>query len=361
MKKTILALSLALFATAWLSAQTAADGTKSAADTSKTSKPAAEPKMDTTVVTVVNGLIVPKEGLLPVRSFSHSEEVIDTVETGNDQVKVILYSDGSWQYWRDPAFADAQDREIFEKHWNNTSSNPYGKSVSDMPLVSAIWLVDSLSQFHSPYPGNTTPGSRFGIRRGRYHQGVDLPLQTGVPIYATFPGKVRISKVLGGYGNLVAIRHNNGLETFYGHLSERCVEEGQWVSAGDIIGKGGNTGHSTGPHLHFETRYQGFAFDPCWVVDFKTSTLRRRMLVLKKKYLNPACTAEQNFDDEAYNEEEDKKEAAAIEAMRWHTIKQGDTLSAIARKNGTTVSAICRLNGIKETTILQLGRKLRVR
>ena len=133
------------------------------------------------------------------------------------------------------------------------------------------------------------------------------------------------------------------------------------MRAGEPIGLGGNTGRSTGSHLHFETRYNGFAFDPQWLIDFKTGTLRHRLFVLKKKYFNIYSNYEQNFEDEMKNDEDDKKEDAEREAMRWYTIKSGDTLGRIAINHGTTVSALCRLNGIKSTTTLKIGRKIRVR
>ena len=157
------------------------------------------------------------------------------------------------------------------------------------------------------------------------------------------------------------IRHENGLETFYGHLSERKVGENDWVNAGDVIGLGGSTGRSTGPHLHFETRYKGFAFDPQWLIDFKTGDLRHRLFVLKKKYFSPYSNYEQDFEDEFKNEEDDRREEAERAAMRFHTVKSGDTLGRIAINNGTTVSAICKLNGIKPDTVLKIGRKLRVK
>ena len=160
---------------------------------------------------------------------------------------------------------------------------------------------------------------------------------------------------------MVVIRHENGIETFYAHLSKRLVEENDWVNAGDVIGYGGSTGRSTGPHLHFETRYKGYAFDPQWLIDFKTGQLRHRLFVLKKKYFNIYSNYEQDFEDEIKNEEDDKKEDAEREAMRWYTIKSGDTLGRIAINHGTTVSALCRLNGIKSTTTLKIGRKIRVR
>lgn len=104
----------------------------------------------------------------------------------------------------------------------------------------------------------------------------------------------------------------------------------------------------------------GYAFDPQWIIDFSTGDLRRQLFVLKKKYFSASCNYEQNFDDEIANEEEDAKEAAEKAAMKYHTIKSGDTLGALARKYHTTVKRLCQLNGIKETTILQLGKKLRV-
>ena len=204
----------------------------------------------------------------------------------------------------------------------------------------------------------------FGYRpnRRRLHQGMDIKVQTGDTIYAAFDGKVRITSYQRrGYGYYVVIRHNNGIETLYAHLSKRLVEEGEWVNAGDVIGHGGSTGRSTGPHLHFETRYQGFAFDPQWLIDFKTGQLRHRLFVLKKKYFNIYSNYEQDFEDEMKNHEEDKAEDAEREAMRWYTIKSGDTLGRIAINNNTTVSELCRLNGINRNTTLKIGKKIRVR
>lgn len=292
---------------------------------------------------------------------SNGLTVIDTLATDNDAVQVILYSNNSWKYVRNREIA--KDSTIFEKYWDTTTLFPYKDlDMSSMPKSVVIDLVDSLTAYHCPHQGAVHPHGKYGPRRRRQHQGVDLPLKMGEPVYAAFCGRVRISQYNnGGYGNLVIIRHDNGLETYYGHLSERMVQPGQWVEAGQIVGLGGSTGRSTGPHLHFETRYYGQSFDPERLIDFKNGTLSRETFLLKKSFFSIYSNAGQDFEDEIANEEQDKKEAAEKEAMKYYKIRSGDTLGAIARRHGTTVSNICRLNGIKSTTILRIGRSLRVR
>lgn len=310
--------------------------------------------------TVRTQLVIPRPALEPLKSLITSpSDAIDTLDTANEHIKVILHADNTWHYYKTPDYQ--QVTGVYDAHWDDNSTNPYGIEQKDLPNEWAIWLVDSLDQYHCPFQGSVYHRGKFGVRRGRRHQGVDLPLKTGDPVYATFTGKVRVSKYWGAFGNLIVIRHENGIETFYAHLSKRNVEVGDWVNAGDVIGLGGSTGRSTGPHLHFETRYNGFAFDPQWLIDFEKGILRHRLFVLKKKYFNIYSNYEQDFEDEIKNDEDDKKEDAEREAMRWYTIKSGDTLGRIAINNGTTVNALCRLNGIKPTTTLKIGRKIRVR
>ena len=223
-----------------------------------------------------------------------------------------------------------------------------------------IDLVDSLKSYHYPHKGRVT--SKYGPRRRRIHQGTDIDLETGEPIYATFDGRVRITTyVRYGYGNLVVIRHDNGLETYYAHLSEINVKPNQWVTAGQVIGKGGNTGRSTGSHLHYEIRYKGQTFDPERLIDFTTGTLRRETFLLKRTYFSPYSRFTQDFDEEIQSEEEDKKIAAEAAAKKYHIVKRGDTLGRIAINNRTTVTKLCQLNGIKKTTVLQIGQRIRVR
>ncbi|MCF0176538.1 MAG: peptidoglycan DD-metalloendopeptidase family protein [Bacteroidales bacterium] len=303
--------------------------------------------------------LIPRPALQSVPSMAANDgNAMDTITTENPGIKVVLYSDNTWKYIKD--FDMVANADIFTKYWTSKTTNPYGIPVDSLDNTTAIWLVDDIGQYHCPYIGSVYARGKFMMRSGRRHLGVDLPLKTGDPIYATFEGKVRYSGYMHGYGNFVIIRHSNGLETFYGHLSKRNVEENDWVNAGDVIGLGGSTGRSTGPHLHFETRYNGYAFDPQWLIDFQSGTLRHRLFVLKKRYFSISNSFENDFEDEEKAEAEYQKAEAERKAAKYYTIRSGDTLGRIAQRNHTTIKNLCRLNGIKETTILQIGRKIRI-
>ncbi|MBE6181146.1 MAG: LysM peptidoglycan-binding domain-containing protein [Rikenellaceae bacterium] len=332
--------------------------------TTATQKSQQKPSIDPEKA-AADSIALVKRRLRPTRIASTFETsnltILDTLSTDNESVKVILYGNNQWKYSIDRTAR--RDSLIFERYWDTEKLFPYKEvDMSAMPNSIVIELLDSVTGYHCPYQGTIHPRGKYGMRRRRQHQGIDLPLKTGDPIYATFSGRVRISQYnRGGYGNLVIIRHDNGLETYYGHLSERMVTPNQWVEAGQVIGLGGSTGRSTGPHLHYETRYYGQSFDPERLIDFKSGELCRDMFLLKKSYFSIHSKAGQDFDEEIANAEQDKKEDAEKAAMRYHTIRRGDTLGHLARRYGTTVGNICRLNRIKSTTILRLGRKLRVR
>lgn len=323
-------------------------------------------------------LLVPRPQLEPVKSMNPKvANPIDTLETSSPGVGLVLYDDNTWKFHRDPEHIMA--KAVFTEDWNTTSPNPYKTKLADLPNKITLMLVDENGEFRSPDKRNIY--SAFGYRRGRRHQGVDLPLKTGDPIYAAFAGKVRMSRYYSGYGHLIILRHENGLETFYAHLSKRHVEVGDWVDAGEVIGLGGNTGRSTGAHLHFEVRYQGYAFDPQWIIDFESGDLRSSLFVLDKKHLNSGSKYVPSSNDEeiaiyladtrekaiadslaAVKKAEEARLAAEAAAARYYKVKSGDTLSAIAKRNGTTVSAICRLNpGLTSRTVLKIGRNLRVK
>ena len=199
--------------------------------------------------------------LSPLKScYKSPSDPIDTLDTANEYIKVILFGDNTWEYYKSPEYQAVAG--VFDEAWTHTGTDPYGIPQADLPDQWTIWCVDSLDQYHCPYQGEVYYRGKFGVRRGRRHQGVDIPLKTGDPVYATFTGKVRISKYWGAYGNMVVIRHENGIETFYAHLSKRLVEQDDWVNAGDVIGYGGSTGRSTGPHLDFRVWKNGSPINP---------------------------------------------------------------------------------------------------
>ena len=293
----------------------------------------------------------------PVRTLG-KVAVIDTLPTANSALSIVLFNDNTWRYILAEDYKN--DPEVFNNHWDTTNIHAYRDiELDSLSEATAIRLVDSLESYHYPYIGRIT--SRYGPRRGRAHQGLDIGLKTGDPIYATFDGKVRVSKAAGDYGNLVIIRHNNGLETYYAHLSQRDVQVGDWVVAGQQIGLGGSTGRSTGPHLHYEVRYKGQSFDPERLIDFSNGNLRRDELLLKRRHFSIYSKYEQDFGDEEEVAKQEEAERKAAAAVQYHTVRSGDTLGAIARKYGTSVSRICQLSGIKSTSILRIGQKLRVR
>ena len=326
---------------------------------------------DTTIKTRRQAeLLIPRPAMQPVKSMDPNHaDALDTLDTANPHIKILLFSDYTWKYFKDSTYA--LDKEVFHEYWNNEQPDPYHVSQNEFPDEIALWVVDTLGDYRCP--NQTEVYSKFGYRHRRRHQGVDLPLKTGTPVYAAFDGRVRMSRYYKGYGNLVVLRHENGLETFYAHLSKRMVEPGDWINAGAIIGLGGSTGRSTGPHLHFETRYKGYAFDPQWLIDFPSGTLRHRLFVLKKKYLNAGSKYVPESDQEEIDiiegDTKDREEAAAKEeaarkaaaAAQYYSIRSGDTLGTIARRYHTSVRSLCRLNGISEGTTLRIGRRIRVK
>lgn len=221
--------------------------------------------------------------------------------------------------------------------WNNEHVQAY-KDV----VVPETYMFD-LTGFCMPTE-NTRITDIFGYRprRRRMHYGLDVKVYVGDTIRSAFDGKVRIVKNQGrrGYGKYVVIRHNNGLETVYGHLSKQIVEVNQEVKAGEPIGLGGNTGRSTGSHLHFETRFLGIPLDPALLFDFEKQDIVADSYTFRK----------------ASNSSSTK--LAANKGL-FYKVKQGDTLSKIASRQGISVSRLCQLNRITQKTILRPGQVLR--
>ena len=225
--------------------------------------------------------------------------------------------------------------------WSNDWVDPFRGKKIDMPDSCRI----DCSTFVLPLDTMTYVTSKYGPRRRRMHRGIDLKVQKGDTIRAAFSGKIRIRNFeRRGYGYYLVVRHPNGLETVYGHLSKFLVERDEIVKAGQPIGLGGNTGRSTGSHLHFETRFLGQAINPAEIIDFENSVPRQDIFVFRNVKINGRKS---NIYTSSNNQ------------MVYHRVKSGDTLGKIARMYGTTVNELCRLNGLKSTSTLRIGQSIR--
>jgi murein DD-endopeptidase MepM/ murein hydrolase activator NlpD len=242
--------------------------------------------------------------------------------------------------------------------WDTHNINPYrvdGRRIRD---TLTLRLVDPARQHFSKMPLATTPvTSGFVFRWGRWHFGVDLDLETGDSVRAAFDGVIRISKWDGGgYGNYLLVRHYNGLETLYGHLSKSLLPVGTFVKAGQVIGLGGSTGHSTGSHLHFELRYEGNPINPTLVYNFPGYQLRSDNFTITSALFNYYSRALRR----GHSRPSLSSPPTAARRVATHQIRSGDTLSEIADRYGVRVSALKKLNpGISNK--LRPGKKLRVK
>ncbi len=287
---------------------------------------------------------------LPASHASEHRDLIAEQQTIGDQIKVEdteLFLDNLFREEEEP------ELDIYTEGWDSQSVNCYKNAV--VPQTRDI----DVSKYAMPCPGHIT--SPYGWRRRfrRMHKGIDLKVQTGDTIYAAFDGKVRLTKYQRrGYGYYIVMRHTNELETVYAHLSKFLVEPDQYVKAGDPIGLGGNTGRSFGSHLHFETRFMGYAINPSAIFDFKNQTTHTDTYTFDKDTYKYARNYEPDTRQYTYKKVADGPSKSSSKTYR---IRRGDSLSKIAARNGVTVKQLCRLNGLKTTSKLKIGQKIRLR
>ena len=266
----------------------------------------------------------------------------------------------------------ALQRLIFTENYDSPAedlyedwSNKYAHQETALPDSFRI----SLKDFCMPTTSRVLT-SNFGARWGRQHKGLDIKVYIGDTIRAAFSGKVRIVRYeRRGYGKYVVIRHYNGLETIYGHLSAQLVEEDKEVRAGDVIGLGGNTGRSTGSHLHFETRLCGVALNPALMFDFRNQdVIDDSYMFHKDTYQRESVVATRlrGVGGGSFSEGDEVVELASAapaasyqHESRFHKVRKGETLYSIARKRGTTINAIMKLNHLKKSSKLKPGQILK--
>ena len=230
--------------------------------------------------------------------------------------------------------------ELYGSSWDTTWVNPFRSKEIAYPDSFSI----DCTSFILPIDVQIKVTSLFGPRRLRMHNGIDLKVQTGDTIRSAFSGKVRLKGYeRRGYGYYLVLRHPNGLETLYAHLSGFLVSENEIVQAGQAIGLGGNTGRSTGSHLHFETRFLGQALNPSHIIDFTDGTPHNDHYVLYKG----------NFGKNT------NIYTSTSERIVYHRVQKGETLSKIALQYKTTVAELCRLNGLTSKSTLRIGQSIR--
>ena len=221
-------------------------------------------------------------------------------------------------------------------------TNAYAHNYKNVVLPDSFKI--DLSEFCMPTT-NTKITSKFGPRRRRLHNGIDVKVYIGDTIRSAFSGKVRVVKDQGrrkGYGKYVIIRHENGLETVYAHLSKQLVKEDQYVEVGEVIGLGGNTGRSTGSHLHFETRFLGQAINPALLFDFEKQDIVADTYLFQKG-----------------NRYRRSNTSAVASGAHYYKVRKGDSLSRISQKTGVSIDRLCKLNGITRRTTLRVNQVLK--
>lgn len=297
---------------------------------------------------------------LPGQHTEQSENLLAKQTTSRPNVLVAPSID----YFNYEEEAEPEE-DLYEVGWNSRYVNCY--SGVQVPQTADI----DVRNFAMPHPGYVSSPYGYRKRFGRMHKGVDIHINMGDTIRAAFDGRIRVTNYEAkGYGRYIVARHYNDLETVYGHLSKILVKEGEYVKAGQPIGLGGNTGRSTGPHLHFETRYMGYAINPMGIFDFANQTTHTDTYTFNKNTYQNA----RNYSPEANaayaaayvkanpnKPYTSSKSKGSSSGTKYATVKKGDSLSKIASRNGTTVGKLCSLNGMKTTSKLQPGQKIRVR
>lgn len=276
-------------------------------------------------------------------------ELLASRAKGEDQIKLVEKN----------TYIDLVDEaepeiDIYTEGWNSKRVNPFNEK--DVPNSKVI----DVSSGVVPVKGRLTSNYGYRAKFGRMHKGVDLALRVNDTVYAAFEGKVRLTNYEAkGYGNYVILRHPNGLETVYGHLNKFLVKPDQVVKVGQPIALGGNTGRSTGPHLHFETRFMGYAINPSAIFDFDNKTTHTDTYAFSKStYTQPRNFAPKG--NYAKNGNENPYQSAANTATTY-TVKKGDTLSSIARSYGMSATTLRRLNNLSVDDKITTGQVLKLK
>jgi murein DD-endopeptidase MepM/ murein hydrolase activator NlpD len=300
-----------------------------------------EPKKDTMRLKIVASSISPeKKSVTKLQLINLVDSLLDLETIEEREIELISYYNS--------ILSSKEANLSIVKYGNMPATNFYDDfdestvfqitPECEFPETQIIKIEsDSLGAYNHPRVGPIN--SKFGWRDGKMHKGIDINLHKGDAVVAAFDGMVRIAHAKGAYGNVIIIRHYNGLETVYAHLSKIKVKPGQVVLAGQLIGLGGSTGRSSGPHLHFEVRFKGQALNPSSIISFVENKAYNDSIVIKKSRYG-ICAYPSN--------------------ATLHTVDRGDTWYEVAKRYGLSMKELCILNNTDKRYYLKIGQKLRV-
>lgn len=317
--------------------------------------------------------------------------------------KIVLKKDYTWQFVEPkpaptPKPTPTPDRErVVAKPEKSKEKEVIADVFACDSVFNMKWETNKIISFRDvssahAFPDQISVGKAVIPVAGRVyrgvsggHKGMDVGLRLGDTVVAAFSGKIRHAAYnSGGFGNLVIIRHCNGMESYYAHLSKILVDINDEVKEGQVIGLGGSTGRSVSPHLHFEMRYLDRVLNPLEVFDFTTGDVIGNRVTIPEGGYTPSYVFNTLKNTEAMaigeQEEEDAPAQDIVPARtttpkpkpaqpkpqntagsKYHTLAKGENLSTVAKKYGTTVDQLCKMNGISKTTKIYAGKKLRVK
>jgi len=239
--------------------------------------------------------------------------------------------------------------------WSNHKFNPYKGKLVHFPF--RLNFKDSI--FTAPIDRKLVVTSRYGWRRGRPHQGIDIDLQIGDTVRTLLEGKVRYARYHGGHGKTLVVRHPNGLETIYAHLSSFLVKENQMVKKGQAIAKGGITGNARGSHLHLEVKYHGKNINPEYLFEFSdTTSIRSDIFMVTRKWATPHYHKSTRKSTIIVHKSEKDLAILKEQQQKVYTVKKGDNLYRISLQHGLPIAEICKLNAIRRNSVLKIGQQI---
>ncbi len=244
---------------------------------------------------------------------------------------------------------------LTKEHWDTTAYNPYKHVKINFPVQ--IKFDDST--YTPPISFKKVVTSHYGWRRGRAHRGIDIDLVTGDSVVSIFDGVVRFANYSRGHGKTVIVRHPNGLETVYAHLSKYAVKANDIIKKGELLGYGGASGNARGSHLHLVINYKGVSINPEYLFDFsEQNEIRSKNIWVTKNWVQPGLHSSKRQTKLTILDTKEKAIASLEKRKKVYIVKRGDTLSGISSKNNLSIASICKSNYIRKTTPIKIGQKL---